>query len=126
MMLLMKSSVELPRAGTRSESADAGERVTNPPGGTGVTAPAVLTESDTGTSACGSAEQESILPHLIEFELRRSGYPLDRVHCEIGDSTLVLNGEVGRYYYIQITLKIVQKWSGGRKIVSELRVRPGE
>lgn len=64
----------------------------------------------------------SALSEGIEFELVKTGYPMQNVRCQCSDSSVRLTGHVRRYFYLQIAIEVARRFAGGRRIDNEIEV----
>lgn len=70
--------------------------------------------------------KDAAASEAIEFELMRSGYPLQNVEVACAESMLVLSGFVSRYFHLQVAIETARRRSFGRRIVSEISVRASD
>ena len=68
--------------------------------------------------------REPCVSDLVYLALERSGYPLRNVRCWCDDQTLVLSGDVTRYFYAQQAVEAARRLATGRRIEVQIEVIP--
>jgi hypothetical protein len=76
----------------------------------------------TGQVSAISSEASARSAEGIEFELVKTGYPMQNVRCHCSESSIRLTGHVRRYFYLQIAIEIARRLAGGRRIDNEIEV----